>query len=239
ANGQTYELSITYSGRPTSEAFNLCFRAASGACEGTALAAQTGQNNSPACTVTPLQAGGANIRQSASTNAPIVTVLSGGQSASVIGLSPDNAWLNVTLGAITGWMARSAVVESGACAGVPVVQPPSFQPIAPPTQPPATPQPQPPQPPQPQPPAPTPIPTMSGPCTLTVTAPTFIYTQPIANVSYLGDQAQPAYQYFPNGRLADNSWWRLTTYNWWIETSTFGASVQVTGDCSGLPVVSP
>lgn len=244
ANGQAYELMITHSGRPTGEGYNLCLRAASGACEGTPLLPQTqpAQPAQPiiaACTVTPLQAGGANIRQSTSTNAPVLSVLAGGQTASVIGVSPDSAWFNVTFGAVIGWVARSAVVESGDCATVPVVQPPPFQPASQPTQPPAQPQPtQPPAQPT-QPPAPTPIPTMSGPCLITITAPTYIYQSPLADISNLQDQVMPPGELIPTGRLADNSWWRLNFAGAWIETSLFGVSAQVTGDCSGLPVTSP
>lgn len=240
ANGQAYELMITHSGRPAGEGYNLCLRAASGACEGTPLLPQTqpAQPIIAACTVTPLQAGGANIRQSTSTNAPVLSVLAGGQTASVIGVSPDSAWFNVTFGAVIGWVARSAVVENGDCANLPVVQPPPFQPASQPTQPPA--QPQPTQPPaQPQPPTPTPIPTMSGPCLITITAPTYIYQSPLADISNLQDQVMPPGELIPTGRLADNSWWRLNFAGAWIETSLLGVSAQVTGDCSGLPIVSP
>jgi hypothetical protein len=74
-----------------------------------------------------------------------------------------------------------------------------------------------------------------------VVAPTYIYQSTVADPSNLFDQAQPGAQLSPLGRLADNSWWQVLEYGYpqWLQTSTFGSSIQIGGDCSTLPLVNP
>ncbi|MDZ4763064.1 MAG: SH3 domain-containing protein [Chloroflexota bacterium] len=175
-----------------------------------------------ACTVTP-NAPAVNIRQSASTNAPIVGALTTGMTAAVIGMSPDGAWYAVQVNSLNGWVALAVVNATGNCVNVAIVQPPAFvaPPTAAPTQPPAPPT---------QPP--------SGPCLIRITGELLVYTQPTADPSFIFDELQPGYELIPVGRLADNSWWKTNYANSWIETSFFGNRAQVSGDCSALPVVA-
>ncbi len=66
-----------------------------------------------------------------------------------------------------------------------------------------------------------------------------VYTQPNAQVDYLFDEVQQGYQLSPVGRLADNSWWKTSYGDAWIQTSLLGDKANLSGDCSSLPVVSP
>lgn len=180
-----------------------------------------------ACTVTP-NAPSVNVRQSASTNAPIVGALSTGMSGVVVGISPDGAWYRIEVGALSGWVSLSVVAVVGNCANVPVVQPPPF------AAPPATV-----APPSPAPPPATAVqpPTPSGPCLIRITGELLIYTVPNADPSNIQDEMQPGYELIPIGRLADNSWWQTNYANSWIETRFFGDRAQVSGDCRALPIV--
>lgn len=239
AGAATYQVEVSYGGAPSGEPYALCLetasvqRAGTSACSGGAAGQTTAPITTPevisqppaACTVKARDAGGANIRQSATTSSIILASLPGVGTAQVLGISPDGTFYNIQLGNINGWVSLSVVVvASGPCDGVPVINPPPIiaAPTAvPPTVPPAAP------------------PTASGPCLITITSPTYIYTQTTAIPDYLFDQAQAGYQLIPIGRLADNSWWKTNYYDSWIQTSTFGSTANVTGDCSGLPVVSP
>lgn len=243
AGTTAFQLEAEFAATAQSEPFTVCFTPVSqGSCEGSPVVQEPAATveASASCTVTPQFAGGANIRQSASTNSPILAVLPGGQTANVIGISPDGFFYNVVFGSINGWMALSAVTASGNCAGLPVVQPPPVvapQPTTPPQQPPQPPPPAQTQDPQPPPPQPTSTP--SGPCLIRVNNPFLVYVVPVVDPGNIQDQVQPGYELIPNGRLADNSWWRTNYAGAWVQTSNFGSNATVSGDCSGLPIVSP
>jgi hypothetical protein len=225
-----YSVAVTYGESGAAEPFTLCLTTASaGGCEpGTALdVAQPTQAPQPpvateevtGCVVSPTQAGGSNIRQSASVDAPVLVALPGGAFASVSGISPDGSFYNVTYNGVNGWVAASAVSIRGDCAGITVVNPPAF------SQPPA---PQPTQPPQ-----------ALGPCLIRMTGEALVYSQPNAAADFIYDEVQPGFELIPVGRLADDSFWRTNYANAWISTSLFGTAAQVSGDCSALPIVSP
>ncbi len=171
---------------------------------------------SAACTVTPNVAGGVNIRQSATTNSSILGQLPGGASADVIGIAPDRSFYNIRYNGIVGWVALFVVNSSGDCGSVAVVNPPLI-----PTQPPAPTQAAP-----------------SGPCLITITAPTYVYTTTIATMDYLFDQVQGG-QLLPIGRLADNSWWQTNNYGAWLPASALGSTAQISGNCNSVPITSP
>lgn len=84
-----------------------------------------------ACTATPLLAGGANIRQSASVESSIIGALAGGQSVPVIGIDPTGTWYQVEFNTQTGWASLSAVSGQGNCEGLPTVTPPVFATVPP------------------------------------------------------------------------------------------------------------
>lgn len=88
-------------------------------------------------------------------------------------------------------------------------------------------------------PAPQPTPTPAGPCLVTITTEQLVYTRPEAIPDYIFDEAQMNYQLVPTGRLADNSWWQTNYNDSWIETSVFGNTAEVSGDCANLPIVFP
>lgn len=233
AGAAAYEIQLTYTGSGEPQPFTLCLTLVSASsCEaGAPPVTQDGSVETPAapvvtaCTVTPLNANGANIRQTANTAAPILLGLPGGESANVIGIAPNGSFFHVTYRSVTGWVAQIAVSSAGACDALPVNNPPPFIPT--PTPVPPTPVP------------PTVVPTASGPCLITMNDKALIYTQPNAIPDYIFDQVQAGYELVPVGRLADNSWWKTNYFNAWIQTSLFGGPARVTGNCNGLPVVSP
>jgi hypothetical protein len=178
------------------------------------------------CTVSSANASGVNIRQSANVNAIIIGALPAGASADVLGRSPDGAFYNIILNTTNGWVAASVVITSGACDDLPTVQPPAvIFPTATPTNTPT--------------PTPTPTATPEGPCLLSVFAATNVYTTTIEQIDYLYDQLASGGQLIPNGRTADNAWWRTNYAGAWIPTSAFGNTVTVSGNCNNLPVVTP
>ncbi len=240
AGSQGYTVEISTDGAAETGLFTICLTTVStGGCEGhgasappataalvaTALPAAalpptaTSAPVSAACTVTPNVAGGVNIRQSATTNSSILGTLPGNASADVIGISPGGSFYNIRYGSINGWVALYVVNSSGDCGNVAVVNPPPV-----PTQPPAPTQ------------AANPVP--SGPCLITITSPTFIYTTTTATMDYLFDQVQSG-QLLPIGRLADNSWWQTNNYGAWIPASAFGSTAQISGNCDSVPITSP
>ncbi len=241
AGATTFQLEITHDASTTLLPFTVCFTAVSAGDCGT-QAAPTAQTPietpvSDVCTVTP-NSGGANIRQSASVGALLIGALPGGASAEVLGISPDSSFYNISYNNLNGWVALSVVNASGNCAGVPVVNPPAVIPQPTPVPPTNTPAPTA----TPAPPTNTPVPlspTPAGPCLITMTGAQLVYTTPNAIPDYIYDQVQAGYQLIPVGRLADNSWWKTNYANAWIETSAFGSTAQVSGDCSMLPVVTP
>ena len=238
AGSATYQVEIRQGTSGADESFTICVAPVStGGCEtGSAQSLVQPTAVPPAatqevfvvptvetqgCTVVGKASGGVNIRQSASTNAILVGKLPDGAFADVIGISPDKQFYNVLYNGANGWIALSVVTSSGDCSGILTINPP---PVISPT---AAPQQAP--------------PTASGPCRITVVAATYIYTQTDAIPDHLFDQAQPGTQISPLGRLADNSWWKVLElgYNSWLQTSTFGNGIQISGDCSTLPIVSP
>ncbi|MCL4248830.1 MAG: hypothetical protein KJ065_11855 [Anaerolineae bacterium] len=240
AGTASYTLELAYSGAVEAVPFTVCLTSVSAAsCEAfTGLVAPVVTEEPVAiCTVTPV-GGAVNVRQSASVNAVILGALPAGVAAPVIGISPDGTFYFIEVSGVQGWVSFSVVASSGNC-DVPFVNPPPVTPQ--PSAPTATALPFPTATPLPQPTAPAPVvtPEPSGPCLITITAPTNVYTTTTATIENLQDQAQAGYQMIPTGRLADNSWWKTNYGNAWIQTSTFGATATVSGDCSGLPIVSP
>ncbi|MBW4439048.1 MAG: hypothetical protein KME04_18060 [Pleurocapsa minor GSE-CHR-MK-17-07R] len=249
AGGSSFQIAVTGNVQGATSAYTVCYAAVSqaSACGETGASAPppTAQADGPvatpevtgstaACTVTPQLAGGANIRQSASVNSILLGALPGGAVANVLGISPDGSFYNIQYNAISsGWVALSVVNSSGDCASVPTVQPPQIipAPTAIPTQAPT------------QPPtatsAPTLTPTPAGPCLITMNAAALVYTQPNAIPDYIYDQVQAGYELIPNGRLADNTFWRTNYAGSWIEYSTMLNTATVTGNCGALPIVSP
>ncbi len=232
-----YQVEIRQSAAGSADAFTICFAAVStGGCEAgstTPPPPPTAQQPEPAptvettaCIVTAAAAGGVNIRQSATTSSIIVGRLPNGVAVNALGISPDGQFFNIIYAGINGWVALSVVTSSGNCADVQIVNPPPI--VYPPT---ATPAPT-------QPPTAAPPPTQSGPCLISIGSPTYVYTTTIADQSNLFDQLQGG-ELIPVGRLADNSWWKTNYNGAWIQTSTFGSSASLSGDCSNLPIVSP
>ena len=78
-----------------------------------------------ACTVSP-QNSAVNIRQSNSTQAPIMGILNRGDEMLVIGKVEDGSWYQVEGG---GFVAASVVPTNGDCEDVSVVTPPPFTPV--------------------------------------------------------------------------------------------------------------
>jgi len=175
-----------------------------------------------ACSVTPSNSGGANIRQSASTGSIVIGALPDNASADVLGVSPDKSFFNIQYNTTNGWVAQSVVTSSGQCDTLATVQPPAI--IAPTNTP-----------------TPTPIPptaTPEGLCLLNINSPTFTYTTTTELVDYLFDQIQSG-TVEAIGRSQDNRWWQTNYGDSWILTNTFGNTVFVSGGCHNLPVVSP
>ncbi|MBN8640048.1 MAG: SH3 domain-containing protein [Anaerolineae bacterium] len=224
ATGSSYRVEVLYA--DAAHTYTLCLSAVGAlACTGEALppAPVTTPVTNSVCMLTPINAGGVNIRQSASVNAPVIGGVPGGLSVAALGISPDGSFFTVTYNGVSGWVATSAVSLSGSCSALTVVNPPpvSLPPTpVPPTQPP-------------------PPPTPSGPCLIRVTADQLVYSQPIADPSYIYDEVTAGFELIPVGRLADNSWWQTNYAMAWISTSVFGSTVNISGDCRALPIVSP
>lgn len=230
-----YQLQVGGSGTQVDTPFDVCLTFLRvGGCDGSISVQPTtvsseptaaSATQTPACTVTPNASGGVNIRQSATTNSIVIGALPTGTNATVLGKSPDGSFFNIELNGINGWVSAGVVTTNGDCANVPTVQPPA--PIIPPT---ATPVPT-------NTPVPPP-PTASGPCLLTITSPTFVYTTTIELVDYLYDQVQSG-ELVPVGRTADGAWYKTNYANAWIPTSAIGQTVSRSGNCNNLPTVSP
>lgn len=246
AGTATYALEVVHSGgSELAEGFSVCLTYVSNlSCETSAnvviapdaaltplAPVVTEEPAAQACTVTSNAGGAVNIRQSATTASIIIGALPNGVSADVIGRSPDGAFFNILYNGINGWVSASVVTANGDCTLVATVNPPA--PIVPTAVPPTST----PIPPQPTAVPPTPVP--SGPCLITLTGATRVYTIPNADISNLFDEVGAGGQLIPTGRLADNSWWHTNYAGAWIQTSTFGVTAQVSGDCSTLPIVSP
>jgi hypothetical protein len=218
ANGSSYRVEVLYA--DAAHTYTLCLSAAGApACSGASLPpapVATPVTNS-VCMLTPLNAGGVNIRQSASVNAPVLGALPGGTSVAARGISPDGSFFSVTFNGVNGWVAASAVGATGSCGALTVVEPPPIS----------------------LPPTPLPPPTPSGPCLIRMTGEQLVYSQPVVDPSYIFDEVQPGFELIPVGRLADNSWWQTNYAMAWISTSVFGSTATVSGDCRALPIVSP
>lgn len=247
AANTAYRVEVTHSGQHDAEPMTLCWvpTTSQGCGEAPVAAEEAAAPEVPAqtaaCTVTA-STGAVNVRASASTNAAIISTLAAGVAADVIGIAPGGAFYNIQLGGVNGWVAASVVVPNGDCSSVQTVQPPPVQPVS--TQPPAQPQPtqapvQPTQPPQPEPPQPQPTQPPSGPCLLTLNSAVNVYTQPTAQIDFLQDQVGAGGELIPTGRLADNSWWQTNYGGAWVQTGLIGSALTQSGNCGGLPVVSP
>lgn len=230
---EKYRLEIAHGSPDGAQPFSLCYVPASlGSCQpGNAAPPPTPAvqpQGDTACRVTPNNANGANLRQTANVNAPIVVAIPAGDSALVSGISPDGTFYNAIYGNWTGWVAAVAVTLGGECGSLAVIAPPALPstPI-PPT---ATPLPAPTLPPPPTQP--------SGPCHVVFSADELVYTQPEVSPSYIQDEIPAGGELIPVGRWQNNpSWWK-TNYAgaWWLNAP--GTAGQVMGDCSGLPLVA-
>lgn len=218
ANGSSYRVEVLYA--DAAHTYTLCLSAVGApACSGESLppAPVATPVTDSVCMLTPLNAGGVNIRQSASVNAPVIGALPGGTSVAARGISPDGSFFSVTFNGVNGWVAASAVGATGSCGALTVVEPPPIS----------------------LPPTPLPPPTPSGPCLIRMTGEQLVYSQPVVDPSYIFDEVQPGFELIPVGRLADNSWWQTNYAMAWISTSAFGSTATVSGDCRALPIVSP
>lgn len=228
-SSSSYIVQLTRADGIAQTPFTLCLTAVSvrgcefgGGAVVSPAATAVGAPDTVVCTVTPTNAGGANIRQSASTGSIVIGALPGNQSADVLGISPDKGFFNIQYNTTNGWVAQSVVVTSGLCDTLQTVQPPAI--IAPTNTP-----------------TPTPIPptaTPEGPCLVFINSPTFTYTTTVADPSNLFDQIASG-TVEAIGRTADNAWWQVNYGPSWIQTSTFGNSASTAGGCHNLPVVTP
>ncbi|MFQ3565706.1 MAG: SH3 domain-containing protein [Aggregatilineales bacterium] len=232
----SYQLEIGYTPGAGVQPFTLCYTPVSaGGCEGALPPVEAVAPPVEGCVATPVFSGGANIRQSATQSSPILIVLPGGAQATILGISPDGAWYNVVYNGVNGWVALSAATGSGNCAGLPVINPPAVAATQPPPPPPPTDVPAPPPPP----PTPMPTPTPSGPCRIVIVSPTFVYVQPIEDISYLFDQVAMG-ELIPIGRYQSGGqdWWKTNYGNsWYLNAPTSGGYFD--GDCSGIPFITP
>lgn len=240
AGSASYQVEVQQGDAGAPVAFTVCLASVSaGGCEAGAPL-QTPEAPVDAfipCTVTPAAAGSVNVRQSASENAVIFTTLDSGAVADVVGITPDGQYFNVLYRGYNAWLAVNAVVSSGNCgtdtilvieppAIVPIDQQAALQPPVQPVQPTAIP--------------PAQLPAQpAGACLITMSGDQLIYTQPNAIPDYIYDQVHAGFELIPTGRLADNSWWQTNYANAWIQTAVFGTTAQVSGNCAGLPIVSP
>jgi hypothetical protein len=207
-----------------SSSFSLCYSpiSASGCGDEVVVPSTPSETVSGlACRVTPTLAGGANIRQTASVDAPIAGTLAGGQFADVLASNSDGSWYQVSYNTVVGWASLAAVTPDGDCSNLPIQIPPPV---------PATATPIP----------PTPIPataTPSGPCLITLVGPEYVYTIPNPIVDHLLDQVQQG-ELIPVGRWNQNPNWWLTNYmgGWWFNTA--GTNGRLSGDCSQIPYVN-
>lgn len=232
ADSTAYEIDVAFTGTDQPQTFTLCLTLVSASsCEAGSvpqtnttgdIQATPDASNPLACIVIPLNSNGANIRKTADTASPVLIGLPNGEVAAVIGISPAGNFFKVSYKNVNGWVAKVAVGSTGDCSGVPVVNPPAFVPTPTPTPIPPTKQPEP-----------------TGPCLITITDKVLIYTQPNAIPDYIFDQVQQGYQLVPIGKLKDNSWWKTNYNGSWIETKHFGHEAKVSGNCKGLPNVSP
>ncbi|HEX3050823.1 MAG TPA: SH3 domain-containing protein [Aggregatilineaceae bacterium] len=229
-----YQLEIAHDGSSMEYPFSLCLAAVSADTCGNASAPAPTPNvpSTALCTVAPLYAGGANIRQSASPYASVLVALPGGATADVLGISPDGTWYNVTYSGVTGWAALSAVTSNGNCSSLPIVNPPPVPPTpVPPT---LTPTPIPPTS------MPTLTPTPAGPCVIKFSADELVYTQPIVDPAYIYDEISAGGEAIVVGHwnAGGEDWWK-TNYAgaWWLNAP--GTAGQLTGDCSSIPMITP
>lgn len=230
ANGSVYRLQVSVDASGAAVPFVVCMATvSSGNCLQTATLQPTVPDASGVCSVTPNLAGGANIRQSASTDAPVLIALPGGAAARVVGIAPSGSWYNVEYNGVTGWASLSAVTASGDCASLPLTNPPPVPatPVSPtsiPAQQPATPS----------------TATPSGPCLVTFSAEELIYTQPNTDPSFIFDEIVAGGELIPTGRWNGNGqdWWK-TNYAgaWWLNAP--GTAGVLSGDCSAIPFITP
>ncbi len=238
AGAAAYEIQLAYTGTGEPQPFTLCLTLVSASsCEsGSFSPPPVGDSGVPAvtpevsapsgCTVTPLNANGANIRLTGDVASPVVIGLPNGEFASVLGISPNGSFFHVAYKNARGWVAQVAVGSSiGDCSGIPVENPPLFIPTPTPTPIPTH--------------TPTPTPTSSGPCVIKISHDMLVYTQPNAIPDYIFDQVHGGYELIPVGKLSDNSWWKTNYNSSWIQTSHFGHEAHLSGNCNGLQVVSP
>ncbi len=146
ANGSSYRVEVSYSEANAAHTYTLCLiTVGQSGCSAETLPpapvateeASTAPIVTDACLLTPVNAGGVNIRQSASVNAPVVGGIPGGVSVPVLGISPDTTFFNLAYNGVNGWVAASAVSVTANCGALPVVNPPPVS--VPPTQPPPPP----------------------------------------------------------------------------------------------------
>lgn len=239
AGGAGYQLEVIHGG-DSSQPFSVCYTPVSAGGCGAAVVAPPAitpeVGPGAACVVTPNLPGGANIRQTTSTSAPILIGLPGGATAPVLGISPDGGWYNVLYNGVNGWASTTAVTASGDCAGLAVNNPPAIVATAVPTStpvPPAATQDL-----APPGPAPTATPVPSTSCLVTFSAPEFVYTRPSEVIDYLFDQVVAGGELILIGRWDQDPSWYKSNYGgaWWKDAP--GKSGVFSGNCAGLPLVS-
>jgi hypothetical protein len=240
-DGSSYRVQISMQSN-TPITYTLCLVAVSvGSC-GTGsgggsntLAPTQPPQTTGACTVSPLFAGGTNIRQSASTMAPVVAILLGGTTANVLGIDPFGFWYNVEYNGTVGWAALSALTSNGDCTGLPVNTPPPVPPTPTPT---AT-----------TTPTPTPTPAVTAtptitptpvPCLITFSAGELVYTIPFSDPANIYDMVVAGSQLIVIGRYtaAGQEWWQTNYANsWWLNQP--GTAGVLSGDCGVIPFIIP
>ncbi len=233
AGNTAYDINVAFTGSDQPQTFTLCLTLVSASSCEAGSAPQTITSDIPAptpdasnpsvCTVTPLNANGANIRKTADTASPVIIGLPNGEIASVTGVSPAGNFFKVNYHNVNGWVAQVEVGSSGDLQGCTRNHPACFRPD---THPHADPT------------------DKSARAYRAVphhhqSDKLLIYTRPDDKPDYIFDQVQKGYQLVPTGRLKNNSWWQTNYNGAWIQTKFFGHEARVSGNCNHLPVVNP
>jgi uncharacterized protein YgiM (DUF1202 family) len=126
-NDGAYQIVVT-SNQSQPINYVICYVSISAGCDGSPSSVDPTNipTSADSCTATPINHGGANVRQSASTAAPIIGALAGGQSVAVIGIDPTGTWYQVVFNSQIGWASLAAVVGNGDCVGLPPINPPAI-----------------------------------------------------------------------------------------------------------------
>ncbi len=132
----SYRVEVMHSGSAGQEPYTVCLETESGsvtcglggappAVTPTATATLFAQlPPSDACTVTATGGLGVNVRSGPGLVYPVLTGLSGSATATVIGRTGDNTWLQINIGGLIGWVSSGLVTIQGNCAAIPVAAAP-------------------------------------------------------------------------------------------------------------------